>query len=166
MHCQSCQHENPAEARFCMQCGSKLERVCPACQHLSPLEAKFCMACGAPLARESKVQSPRSKVENERGSEVQTLDPRRQTLDIAAERRQLTVMFCDVVGSTALSAQLDPEEFREVIRASRATNPRRWSFSARWKPARPRATPSGCDGWEGCMSSSGDNLPRGHVPGP
>ena len=34
-----------------------------------------------------------------------------------AERRQLTVMFCDLVGSTALSASLDPEEMREVIRA-------------------------------------------------
>src|SRR5215472_3289969 len=34
-----------------------------------------------------------------------------------AERRQLTVMFCDLVGSTALSGKLDPEEMREVIRA-------------------------------------------------
>ncbi len=34
-----------------------------------------------------------------------------------AERRQLTVMFCDLVGSTALSKQLDPEEFREVVGA-------------------------------------------------
>src|SRR5262245_14479481 len=33
-----------------------------------------------------------------------------------AERRQLTVMFCDLVGSTALSEQLDPEELREVER--------------------------------------------------
>jgi class 3 adenylate cyclase/predicted ATPase len=35
----------------------------------------------------------------------------------AAERRQLTVMFCDLVGSTALSAGLDPEDLREVIAA-------------------------------------------------
>src|SRR6266849_1081795 len=33
------------------------------------------------------------------------------------ERRQLTVMFCDLVGSTALSERLDPEELREVVRA-------------------------------------------------
>ncbi|HKN10632.1 MAG TPA: guanylate cyclase, partial [Pseudomonadota bacterium] len=32
-----------------------------------------------------------------------------------AERRQLTVMFCDLVGSTALAARLDPEDLREVI---------------------------------------------------
>jgi class 3 adenylate cyclase len=36
---------------------------------------------------------------------------------IDAERRQLTVMFCDLVGSTALSARLDPEDLREVIGA-------------------------------------------------
>jgi len=34
-----------------------------------------------------------------------------------AERRQLTVMFCDLAGSTALSARLDPEDMRQVIRA-------------------------------------------------
>src|SRR5689334_13255446 len=34
---------------------------------------------------------------------------------IDAERRQLTVMFCDLVGSTALSARLDPEDLREII---------------------------------------------------
>ncbi len=34
-----------------------------------------------------------------------------------AERRQLTVMFCDLAGSTALSTRLDPEDYREIIRA-------------------------------------------------
>src|SRR5262249_41690932 len=48
-------------------------------------------------------------------------DTRRQTLDSAAERRQLTVMFCDLVGSTVLSTRLDPEELREVIQAYRET---------------------------------------------
>src|SRR5262249_37840643 len=38
-----------------------------------------------------------------------------------AERRQLTVLFCDLVGSTALSVQLDPEDLREVVRAYQAT---------------------------------------------
>src|SRR6476660_6485842 len=37
--------------------------------------------------------------------------------DSAAERRQVTVMFCDLVGSTGLSARLDPEDLREVIAA-------------------------------------------------
>ena len=37
--------------------------------------------------------------------------------NVAAERRQLTVMFCDLVGSTALSARLDPEDLRGIIGA-------------------------------------------------
>ena len=40
-----------------------------------------------------------------------------RSADAEAERRQLTVMFCDLVGSTALSERLDPEDLREVIRA-------------------------------------------------
>src|SRR5215813_2593723 len=42
----------------------------------------------------------------------------REVIDTAsAERRQLTVMFCDLVGSTELSARLDPKDLREVIGA-------------------------------------------------
>ena len=39
----------------------------------------------------------------------------REPSSAPAERRQLTVLFCDLVGSTALSARLDPEDLREVI---------------------------------------------------
>ncbi len=49
-----------------------------------------------------------------------------------AERRQLTVMFCDLVGSTALSERLDPEDLREVLRA-RAD--RRRSIHSRMEPS-------------------------------
>ena len=41
----------------------------------------------------------------------------RDTRRPEAERRQLTVLFCDLVGSTALSQRLDPEEMREVLRS-------------------------------------------------
>ena len=76
----------------------------------------------------------------------------------AAERRQLTVMFCDLVGSTALSARLDPEDMREVIRAYQnaaspacralmtASSPSSWA-TACWPISairgRMRTTPSG-----------------------
>ena len=38
-----------------------------------------------------------------------------------AERRQLTVLFCDLVDSTRLAGQLDPEDYREVVRTYQAT---------------------------------------------
>ena len=59
----------------------------------------------------------RGKGEKEKDSGLRTADAGRSS----AERRQLTVMFCDLVGSTALSAQLDPEELREVVRAYQET---------------------------------------------
>jgi class 3 adenylate cyclase len=46
-----------------------------------------------------------------------TIIPTHETTVTSAERRQLTVMFCDLVGSTALSARLDPEDLRGVIAA-------------------------------------------------
>jgi class 3 adenylate cyclase/predicted ATPase len=51
----------------------------------------------------------------------QTAQPPAVLSTPAAERRQLTVLFCDLVGSTALSAQLDPEDLREVVRAYQDT---------------------------------------------
>src|SRR5215207_5506413 len=114
MHCSACQHENREEAKFCEACGNKLELICPSCGTHARTGAAFCDTCGASLKVKSKGKSQRSKVKKI----IPNSDARRQTLDprpSAGERRQLTVMFCDLVGSTALSVQLDPEELREVI---------------------------------------------------
>ncbi|MBI3304392.1 MAG: AAA family ATPase, partial [Deltaproteobacteria bacterium] len=67
---------------------------------------------GSQLSVASSSQPPASQT-----SDSRLIDPRRD----AGERRQLTVMFCDLVGSTALSEQLDPEELREVVRAYQDT---------------------------------------------
>ena len=47
----------------------------------------------------------------------QGLPPAAASRPLDAERRQLTVMFCDLVASTQLSGRLDPEEYRDVVRA-------------------------------------------------
>src|SRR2546428_13013802 len=49
---------------------------------------------------------------------TRVLEPSRRALE--AERRQVTVMFCDLVASTELSQQLDPEDYRAVVRAYQA----------------------------------------------
>jgi class 3 adenylate cyclase len=51
------------------------------------------------------------------GSPPVTPQPVASTSQVSAERRQLTVMFCDLVGSTELSGRLDPEDLRFVIAA-------------------------------------------------
>jgi class 3 adenylate cyclase len=43
----------------------------------------------------------------------------------SAERRHLTVMFCDLLGSTALASRLDPEDLREVIGSTSPSGPSR-----------------------------------------
>ncbi len=96
MRCSSCQHENPSEHRFCAGCGAALTRSCPACGCAARPEDAFCGACGAPLAANA-------------GSAPAPSEER-------AERRQLTVAFCDLVDSTRLSAALDAEDWRELVR--------------------------------------------------
>src|SRR5712691_7109017 len=101
MQCPRCRHEAPARAEFCPECGTKLGAVCRGCGTLNPPTHKFCIKCGLP-----------SDYGPEASRDVQSPGPSAE-----AERRQLTVMFCDLVGSTALSSALDPEEMREVIRS-------------------------------------------------
>ncbi|MCZ6679230.1 MAG: AAA family ATPase [Candidatus Poribacteria bacterium] len=100
MTCPRCDFESPPGAKFCMECGTRLANRCPKCGTTPPVEAKFCPACGTKFP----VSQPQTQAH--------------ETPD--AERRQLTVMFCDLVGSTPLAEQLDPEELREVLRAYQA----------------------------------------------
>jgi class 3 adenylate cyclase/predicted ATPase len=125
MHCPSCRRAHPAEASFCLHCGTRLPRVCPQCQSVLLPEARFCMRCGQALVAVSSPLSPPAF------ASTQPIEPQERGADQApwwvaplagssgheAERRQLTVLFCDLVGSTALAGQLDPEDWREVVRA-------------------------------------------------
>src|SRR5712692_4555651 len=62
------------------------------------------------------------KAKGAKGEKEKDFGPRTSDSGLSSgERRQLTVMFCDLVGSTALSEQLDPEELREVVRAYQET---------------------------------------------
>jgi len=42
MKCGRCQHENPADAAFCDECGARLEATCPSCGEANRAGAKFC----------------------------------------------------------------------------------------------------------------------------
>jgi len=98
MHCTSCHSDNPDGHKFCSQCGTPLKAVCPSCSFANEPVSKFCGGCGTPLGQPDEA-------------------PKATT----AERRQLTVMFCDLVGSTALSERLDPEDLRDAISAYQET---------------------------------------------
>ena len=104
MNCPSCGGANPEDKRFCGDCGAPLPVRCRACGSENPQGKNFCGDCGAGLAADG------------RGSAAGD-GTARQPPGYEAERREITVLFCDLVGSTALSTRLDPEDLRDVIGA-------------------------------------------------
>src|SRR5262249_6839810 len=108
--CPSCDHRNRPERRFCAKCGSRLGAVCASCGTQNDPDEHFCGRCGAALPEVSPpapVSAPGAA--RPRGDAPDALT------GVAGERRQLTVVLCDLVGSTPLSQQLDPEEWRYVV---------------------------------------------------
>jgi predicted amidophosphoribosyltransferase len=85
-----CGSENPAGKKFCEDCGAPLENRCPKCAAETTTGKRFCGECGAPL-----------------GATVPAgAEPRDGGL--TGKRRHLTVLFCDLVGSTEIAGHLDP----------------------------------------------------------
>ena len=99
MECLACKAEIPDTARFCSECGAPVAAVCTACGAANPPAARFCSECGSRLA----------------GARTAPSAPAAPAA--SAERRYLSVMFCDLAGSTELSSRLDPEDFGALIRA-------------------------------------------------
>jgi predicted nucleic acid-binding protein len=62
VRCPRCQHDSPADAAFCEECGGRLETACPSCGTSNQPAAKFCRRCGQRLTSaalpESKLRSP------------------------------------------------------------------------------------------------------------
>jgi class 3 adenylate cyclase len=104
VECPSCNADVPNGKRYCIKCGAAMPLTCSTCGSFNAPDARFCGDCGKPLpGREFLAERPRLAA-----------DVSSQPTP-SAERRQLTVMFVDLVGSTALSAQLDPEDLREIF---------------------------------------------------
>lgn len=93
MTCPNCGSAHPAEDRFCGNCGTPFLQRCIACDGENAPTSKFCRRCGTMLP----------------GAHP------KQRSNAAVERRQLTLLFCDLVGSTALAVSLDPEDLREIM---------------------------------------------------
>ncbi len=108
--CSSCNHDSPAGSKFCPECGAALGEHCAQCGNDLPVSAKFCPGCGASVAASEKL-----KAESQTASATLTPNPLTPNPLSSGERRQLTVLFSDLVGSTELSTQFDPEEWREIV---------------------------------------------------
>ena len=116
MKCPKCQTDNKAGAKFCIECGHEFEFKCPHCGHPVLAAAKFCEECGHPLVLPTKPISHKLSFD-EKLAKIQRYLPRGLTEKILAqrdkiegERRQITVVFCDMEGFTPLSERLGHEE--------------------------------------------------------
>ncbi len=87
MQCSNCGTENSARVKFCAECGSPIGVPCPDCAFRNASDAAVCGGCGRSF---ETAYAP------------------------LAERRQLTVFFSDMVGSTTLAESLDPEDLQEI----------------------------------------------------
>ncbi len=94
MECPKCQTENPETKRFCRKCGGALFLICPNCGSEALPEDEFCGDCGQSLTAAEPVAATEPPHD--------------------AERKQVTALFSDLSGYTAMTERLDPEEVKEI----------------------------------------------------
>jgi class 3 adenylate cyclase/tetratricopeptide (TPR) repeat protein len=133
MNCPTCNALNTEGAKFCSNCGTQLPIACPNCGAQVSSGARFCHNCGHALAAAAgskdpppvspptlqapqPAQRPDARIEQYIPKELLgKLQAARTNRNMSGERRIVTVLFCDVQGSTAIAEQLDPEEWAEIM---------------------------------------------------
>ena len=121
MKCSKCHYENREDIKFCEECGTKMEIQCPSCGALIPMGKKFCGECGHNFIVPS--EPPNKDLSfDEKLDKIQRYLPKGLTEKILGqrdkiegERKQVTVMFCDMEGFTPLVEGLGPEEAYSIM---------------------------------------------------
>src|SRR5690242_3699083 len=116
MKCSRCQHENGSEARFCEECATPLTHYCPKCKSPVLPGAKFCSQCANPVGlggeyrATNRFLSPDNYTPKHLAERILTSKG-----DLEGERKQVTVLFADIVGSLEIIADRDPEEAQKLL---------------------------------------------------
>ena len=112
MNCPKCRAENDDAARFCEECGARLEQACSNCgQPLTPGK-KFCRACGTPAVPTASTPPASTSPHTPKHLAEKIL---RSKSALEGERKLVTVLFADLKGSMELLADSDPEDARKVL---------------------------------------------------
>ena len=99
--CAACQHLNSADDRFCVKCGSPLGLTCRRCDYPIDVTQNYCGNCGYDLR--SRLASPSPAAYTPPHLAQRILEERHL---ITGERKRVTVLFADIVGSTEKAAAL------------------------------------------------------------
>ena len=114
MQCDGCQHENHLAARYCGGCGQRLPVPCPACGAGNAPGNRFCDGCGAPLEGDVLPRPahavPRAYTPAHLAEKILTS---RSALE--GERKQVTVLFCDMANSTELAQHLGADAMHALL---------------------------------------------------
>jgi class 3 adenylate cyclase/tetratricopeptide (TPR) repeat protein len=121
MKCPECQFDNREGVKFCEKCGAKMELVCPNCKAKIPLDRQFCGECGHNLSLPPESYAKELSFD-EKLDKIQRYLPKGLTEKILAqrdriegERKQVTVMFCDMKGFTGVVEKLGPEKAYSIM---------------------------------------------------
>jgi class 3 adenylate cyclase/tetratricopeptide (TPR) repeat protein len=114
MKCLLCQQQSPTGSNFCLGCGARLSVTCPSCGTELLVDARFCDKCGTPVSGETSGKA--------RFAPVASYTPKHLAEKILTsksalegERKQVTVLFCDIVESSKLAERLEPEAMHELM---------------------------------------------------
>src|SRR5215469_4689195 len=109
MKCPHCGSDNRAGRRFCGACGAPIPSPCPSCGFANEPDERFCGGCGRNLT-ERPLQSPHSYTPKHLADRILT-----SRAAMEGERKQVSVLFCDLVDSSRLAANLEPETMHEIM---------------------------------------------------
>ncbi len=117
MPCRSCGTELIPGKAFCHACVTRVPQACPRCGREIGSGFRFCPDCGYQLEGDPSAPrapdpppAPLSTMPEGLAEKIRALGG-----SLAGERKQVTVLFCDLAGSTAVAAGLDPEVYRELL---------------------------------------------------
>ncbi|MFC1877072.1 AAA family ATPase [Thermodesulfobacteriota bacterium] len=120
MKCPQCSFNNPENIKFCGECGNKLEKICPDCNSPNPPKFKFCGECGVDLQKPKESFNEQSF--DDKIDKIQRYLPKGLTEKILSqkgkiegERKQVTVMFCDMEGFTPLVGMIGAEDAYDIM---------------------------------------------------
>lgn len=119
MICETCGYVNDPDAVFCVECSQPLLKICPDCGTENKPVAKFCKKCGQSFQGQGEVDTF-GHLERPHDIAPDSLQKRMNSTrhESHGQRKHVTILFADVVGSTSIAEKLDPEEWKEVVQGA------------------------------------------------